>query len=55
MTNFRGKASATMIYDQLPVLDVFRNVDEDTVLGLMDLKGIKRPFFFLLHREHRES
>ncbi len=55
MTNYRGKSSATMIYDQLPVLDVFRNVDEDTVLGLMDLKGIKRPFFFLLHREHRES
>lgn len=54
MTNYRGKSSATMIYDQVPVLDVFRKIDDDTVLGLMDLKGIQRPFFFILQREIRE-
>src|SRR5262249_18256937 len=28
MTEYRGKVSATMIYDDLPVLDVFRKVDD---------------------------
>ena len=40
-----------MIYDSLPINDVFRKVDDHTVLGLMDLKGMKDPFFFVLTRE----
>jgi hypothetical protein len=48
---YRGRASATIVYDRIPVLDVLRCVDSDTVLGLMDLKGMERPFFFLLRRE----
>ena len=51
MTEYRGKESATMIYDALPINDVFRKVDDDTVLGAMDLKGMERPFFFVLRRE----
>lgn len=51
MTQYRGKLSATMVYDNLPIHDVFRKVDEDTVLGIMDLKGLNAPFFFVLHRE----
>ncbi|MQX52112.1 DUF4334 domain-containing protein [Alcanivorax sediminis] len=51
MTTYRGKPSATMVYDNLPINDVFRKVDEDTVLGVMDLKGMKKPFFFVLRRE----
>jgi hypothetical protein len=51
LTNYRGKDSATMIYDSLPINDIFRRVDENTVLGLMDLKGAKQPFFFVLRRE----
>jgi hypothetical protein len=51
LTDYRGKSSATMIYDNLPINDVFRKVDDDTVLGAMDLKGIERPFFFVLRRE----
>lgn len=50
MTDYRGKSSATMIYDNLPINDVFRKVDEDTVLGVMDLKNTKQPFFFVLRR-----
>lgn len=51
MTEYRGKVSATMVYDQKPINDVFRKVDENTVLGVMDLKakGYK-PFFFVLKR-----
>ena len=50
MMEYRGKVSATMIYDYLPINDVFRRVDDDTVLGLMDLKGMPEPFFFVLNR-----
>ena len=48
----RGKVSAAMIYDRLPIHDVFRRLDDDTVLGLMDLKGSTRPYLFVLRR-HR--
>lgn len=48
---FRGVVSAAMIYDSLPVIDSFRRVDTTRVLGLMDLRGMEQPFFFLLRRE----
>lgn len=46
----RGKVSATMAYDALPIHDVFRKVDANTLFGLMDLKGMEQPFFFVLRR-----
>lgn len=52
LTSYRGTESATMIYDNLPINDVFRMVDEDTVMGVMDRKGSDQPFFFILRREH---
>jgi hypothetical protein len=51
MTEYRGKVSATMIYNGLPINDVFRKVDENTLLGIMDLNGMKQPYFFVLHRD----
>ena len=42
-----------MIYDSLPINDVFRMVDEDTVMGVMDRKGEEQPFFFMLRRERQ--
>lgn len=51
LTHYRDKLSATMIYDSLPVNDVFRQVDPATVLGVMDMKGAVRPLFFVLRRE----
>ena len=51
MMEYRGKVSATMIYDYLPINDIFRQVDENTVLGLMDFKGMSQPFFFVLERD----
>ncbi|MGY1834514.1 DUF4334 domain-containing protein [Blastococcus sp. SYSU DS0510] len=47
----RGVVTAAMVYDRLPIIDVFRRVDGRTVLGLMDLRGLPDPFFFLLTRE----
>lgn len=51
MTEFRGVASAAMIYDALPIIDAFRAVDEDTIVGAMDLRGHEAPFMFVLRRE----
>ncbi len=51
MMEHRGRVTATMIYDARPIHDVFRRVDGDTALGLMDLRGVPRPFFFVLRRE----
>ena len=54
LTEFRGKITATMIYDQLPIHDVFRKVDENTLLGCMDYKGMKEFFFFVLERDVKQ-
>ena len=51
MTEYRGKVSATMIYDQMPVYDIFRKLDDNTVFAVMDNKTIKDPFFFKLNRD----
>lgn len=51
MTEYRGVVSATMSYDDLPIHDVFRAVDDDTVVGAMDLRGLEQPFLFVLRRE----
>ena len=51
MLEYRGKVSATMIYDNLPICDMFRLIDHDTLLGVMDLKGMEQPFFFKLQRD----
>ncbi|MDZ4726334.1 MAG: DUF4334 domain-containing protein [Leptospira sp.] len=51
LTEFRGKLTATMIYDNLPIHDVFRKVNQNTLLGCMDYKGMKQPFFFVLERD----
>lgn len=55
MTEYRGKVSATMIYDALPINDVFRKVDDDTLLGVMDYKGMADSLFFVLRREREAA
>lgn len=50
MTTHRGKSTATMVYDQLPIMDAFRKIDDEAVFCVMDLKGMKKPFFFILRR-----
>lgn len=47
----RGVHTAAMVYDALPIIDVFRRVSDDVRLGLMDLRGLEGPFFFVLRRE----
>ena len=47
---YRGVTSAAMIYDQLPIADCFRRVDDDTLVGAMDIRGHSQPYFFTLRR-----
>lgn len=51
MVEYRGRVSAAMVYDQKPIIDHFRRVDECTILGAMDMKGMAEPYFFLLRRD----
>ena len=51
LIEYRGSVTATMIYDHLPIHDVFRRVDEQTLIGLMDQRGAPAPFFFVLRRD----
>jgi|AntRauMFilla1563_2_1112583.scaffolds.fasta_scaffold08494_2 hypothetical protein len=47
---YRGVVTAAMSYDQLPIIDVFRSVDADTLMGAMDMRGLKQPYLFVLRR-----
>jgi hypothetical protein len=48
---FHGKVSASLIYDEHPIMDYFRKVTDDIVLGLGDQKGKPTDFFFHLTRD----
>ena len=53
MIEFRGKLSAAMCYDSKPINDCFRKIDEDSVFGWMDFKGMEQPYFFKLLRNEK--
>jgi hypothetical protein len=51
---FRGEVTASMVYDGQPVIDHFKAVDDDTLLGVMNGKGVRhegRHYYFVLERE----
>jgi hypothetical protein len=47
----RGVVTAAMVYDALPIIDVFRRVSDDVRLGAMDMRGLPFPFLFVLRRD----
>jgi hypothetical protein len=48
---FNGKMCASLIYDKQPIMDYFRKVTDNIVIGLGDIKGRPLDFFFHLTRE----
>ncbi|EGD53595.1 DUF4334 domain-containing protein [Gordonia neofelifaecis] len=48
---YRGTVSAAMIYDDLPIIDHFRRLRPDTLLGAMDLRNSPTPYFFTLTQD----
>ncbi|KAH8649846.1 hypothetical protein BX600DRAFT_473688 [Xylariales sp. PMI_506] len=49
---FRGTVSTAMVYDKLPIIDIFKRVNQDTVMGAMDSKLLKDEgtYYFYLTR-----
>lgn len=48
---YRGTSTACMVYDDKPIIDCFRRLNGHAVMGAMDLKGMAKPYFFLLERD----
>jgi len=51
MIEYRGRVTATMCYDEKAILDHFARIDDNRVMGVMDLKGIPDPYIFVLERD----
>jgi hypothetical protein len=47
---FDGVESAAMVYDDQPIVDYFRRIDEDRVMGAMVISGDERVYLFELER-----
>jgi GXWXG protein/Domain of unknown function (DUF4334) len=47
----RGVVTAAMVYDALPIIDVFRRVGDDVRIGAMDMRGLPSPYLFVLRRD----
>lgn len=50
ISSFQGIESAAMHYDAQPITDHFRRVDENRLMGVMEITGDPRYFVFLLER-----
>ena len=51
MVEGRATVTASMVYNDLPIIDHFRKLDEDTVLGMMEKPtGQPHNYFFVLRR-----
>ncbi|WP_017472771.1 DUF4334 domain-containing protein [Amphibacillus jilinensis] len=52
MITYRGKTTASMIYDDKAIIDVFRKIDDQTLLGVMDFKmrKVDKSYFFVLRK-----
>lgn len=47
---FKNRVSTTLIYDRQPIIDYFRKVNEDLIIGWGEVKGDTPDFFFWLER-----
>ena len=47
---FGGVESAAMIYDDQPIVDHFRQIDAERIMGAMTTNGDERIYFFELQR-----
>lgn len=45
---FRDKLSVSMIYSHLPIIDNFRKIDDNAVMGIMEIKGKAGVYFYLI-------
>jgi hypothetical protein len=45
--SFRGKKSAAIKYNHLPIIDYLRKVDSSTEMGVMEMNGKTKIYFYL--------
>lgn len=45
-----GAETAAMVYDRQPIVDFFRRIAEDELVGMMIIEGDRRRYFFRLRR-----
>ncbi|EOD45476.1 hypothetical protein M430DRAFT_40654 [Neofusicoccum parvum] len=52
LVQFRGQVSTAMVYDNFPIIDIFKYVSEDVVFGAMDNKLLPEDgtYYFYLRR-----
>lgn len=50
LVQHRGVVTTAMVYDDLPIIDMFKKVDANTTLGVMDMRNLPLPYFFVLRR-----
>lgn len=48
LETLRGAESAAMVYDRQPIIDHFRRVDDDRLMGVMAIKGQQSHYVFTL-------
>ncbi len=49
---YQGLVSASLIYDKQPIMDYFRKINDDLIIGYGDVKGSdEQSFFFYLKRD----
>lgn len=51
--SYRNAQTAAMVYDHVAIIDVFKRIDENTLLGVMDVKHLlkDKSYFFLLEKD----
>ena len=47
---FGGVESAAMVYDHQPIVDYFRRIDAERIMGAMTIRNDERIYFFELQR-----
>ena len=55
MIKYRDKITGTMVFPKKGIMDHFAKIDENTMLGVMDMKGGKNPYFFVLERDSKNK
>ncbi|TDM12752.1 GXWXG domain-containing protein [Macrococcus lamae] len=56
LMDYNGTATAAMIYDQKPLIDYLKKIDDDTVLGMVDETVISKHLthYFILIRDRSD-
>ncbi|MFC1645225.1 DUF4334 domain-containing protein [Patescibacteria group bacterium] len=49
--NFKGKNSTSIIYKHLPIIDYLRKVNKNTLMGIMEMNGKIKIYFYLQKNE----